>query len=131
MTNRIIKFRAWDEKTKQIYKIISLNCRRNGTVSGTIYRKGSGLTTCLTMQNPPIMQFTGFLDKNGKECFEGDIVRCTNGSEGVWVWSNKTGMYRIDTTQTIKGWNHPIEGFDQDTMEIIGNIYENPKLLNS
>ena len=72
--------------------------------------------------------FTGSQDKNGKDMFEGDVVKCANGSEGVWIWGNKQAAWRLDTTQTKNGWSHPIESFDSDTIEIIGNIYENPEL---
>ena len=72
-----------------------------------------------------VIQFTGLHDKNGKEIYEGDIVRhndygqisIVEWSEGDWGWWMKH----------IKHWN-PKTQFDSSTDEVIGNIYENPEL---
>ena len=76
-----------------------------------------------------IMQFTGLKDKNGKEIWEGDIV--TAGSlvcEVVW----KDSGWKAKWYQTRHGVRemscHPDLGFRKH--EVIGNIYENPELLN-
>jgi len=74
-----------------------------------------------------VMQFTGLQDKNGKEICKGDI--CKNGD---WETDVNTYNYRIEKVTWNKdngmwmGWN-----FNEDGMicEIIGNIYENPELL--
>lgn len=73
-----------------------------------------------------LMQYTGLKDKNGKEIYEGDIVRGKAGSVGQvkWIGSGLTivGYMGYDDTHH---W-----GFDETT-EVIGNIYENPELLVS
>lgn len=68
-------------------------------------------------------QFTGLLDKNGKEIYEGDIVKwMTINMEGNACIDFKNGGFYLQKTGFIVG--------DNDLeMEIIGNIYENSELL--
>lgn len=72
-----------------------------------------------------LLQFTGLKDKNGKEIYEGDILRCTSESmpfnnEIKWYSS---GFWLIDQ----HGNGHLP---NMEYREIIGNIYENPELIN-
>lgn len=82
-----------------------------------------------------LMQSTGLKDKNGKEIFEGDII--TNGTSIVDVKSHPTlGFYTVvngeerffGSNTSIKDFENDVEEFSSVT-EIIGNIYENPELL--
>ena len=79
----------------------------------------------------PIMQFTGLHDKNGKEIWEGDVVRWLKYPETlgqVW-WQNHAAYFAIDWSAS-KGFyegNPPIQ-FSRE-FEVLGNIYENPELL--
>lgn len=70
-----------------------------------------------------ISQFTGLLDKNGKEIYEGDIVRdgVVEFKFGKWLIVNKRDDLK---TKILYDAIH-----DTDKQEIIGNIYENPELL--
>lgn len=75
-----------------------------------------------------IMQSTGLFDKNGKEIFEGDIVNvycCDDVVEEI-VWSQSDCSWILQAEDDYRY----LANISQDTAEIIGNIYENPELLN-
>lgn len=80
-----------------------------------------------------LMQSTGLFDKNGKEIFEGDIL-CDEGleqeDEFVYVTvSYREGMWVCDQiTDELCGYGGALNEFSND-YSIIGNIYENPELL--
>ncbi len=64
-----------------------------------------------------VIQFTGLLDKHGKEIYEGDILKNSYRAELTIVkWRDLEAQYSIG-------------GYQKETVEIIGNIYENPELL--
>ena len=69
-----------------------------------------------------LMQFTGLLDKNGKEVFEGDIIKLYPNRVRVIEYSEPNGCYMERGTSLNQ--LHSSSEF-----EIIGNIYENPKLI--
>jgi uncharacterized phage protein (TIGR01671 family) len=71
-----------------------------------------------------IMQYTGLKDKNGKEIYEGDIIRHGVGIFPV-SWGDDIAAFECNTrvgSRTLYGYQH-------DGIEVIGNIYENPELL--
>lgn len=88
---------------------------------------------CFDFKDVILMQSTGLKDKNGKEIFEGDVL-CDEGieqeSEFVYVTvSYREGMWVCDQiTDELCGYGGALNEFDND-YSIIGNIYENPELL--
>jgi len=89
------------------------------------------------MRNVDYMQFTGLLDKNGKEIYEGDIVKCTDGDDEVSEFNSDTGIGVVEWLEKWGFWNiSVIENGLGDILnvydvEVIGNIHENPELVQS
>lgn len=122
---RKIKFRAWDKENEKMMKVSSLHLENK-----EISVKENGTFHLFRMQD--LMQYTGLRDKNGKEIYEGDIVLVKLGGVSTWyktVVKFKEGAFiasLIDGEDYIYIFNR---GFDNNDFEVIGNIYENKKLL--
>jgi len=87
------------------------------------------------------MQSTGLFDKNGREIFEGDIVvregikRPEIVRFGQWVGVDSLGYkekyigFYFESEHEGQEWLHSVEPQFNHLYQIIGNIYENPELL--
>ena len=120
----IPKFRAWDKTYKKMYEVdeIHWNCGEFDFIGDAItFKRGA--------DEVELMQSTGLHDKNGKEVFVGDIIKCTRGClHGVYLEKEYGGTY-IGGMPAIylKGIR---EGYAWTGDEvIIGNVYQNPELL--
>lgn len=112
-----IKFRAWDKEWKEMVypDILNHNINLGLTVNRAWLSKRNELYFPLE-HNLTLMQFTGLKDKNGKEIYGGDIVQASWGYTGVVEFNQ---FIYADIKCTIS-----------DDIEVIGNIYENPELVN-
>jgi hypothetical protein len=111
--NRLIKFKAYDKHTKkQVTDPMSfyMSMDDNGTLN--------------VMHNIIVCQFTGLLDKNGKEIYEGDWIQ-----HDAWdypfkvVWFEHKARFVCELKACLT--NH----IDGKNSVVVGNIHEHPKLI--
>ena len=78
-----------------------------------------------------LMQSTGLKDKNGKEIYDGDIVRFAL-TDGFNYVTNEDGVvtYKLGAFYVVNGLTeYLISDINTNKVEVIGNIYQNPELL--
>ncbi|BCJ86488.1 YopX family protein [Effusibacillus dendaii] len=117
---REIKFRAWDSK----------GWMRTDFSPSMIYDVLNITAFDLIWNSPDFvkMQYTGLKDRNGKEIYEGDILRDDETGLNLVVWDN--GAYWIRPVYDVVDTYMEYLSDYNEVCEIIGNIYENPELLS-
>ena len=117
------KFRAWTGKKMSASFGLSNFC-----ADGIIHAEDGDVDS--DALEAPIMQYTGTKDKTGKEIYEGDIITHNNdGMTGVVTWSE--GLYRF-VIENLQQTEIIADLCDYDfEPEVLGNIYENPELLEA
>ena len=124
----IPRFRAWDKKFKTMYEaddIMSIDFGKSEISVKTLFFER---TNYYKFDDIVLMQSTGLTDKNGKEIFEGDVVKMAKNvySEPTYyeVVRHQGGAYRLESKQ------YGCELWLRHTdCEIAGDIYENPELV--
>lgn len=120
----IPKFRAWLKNDKEMIDVDEIHFD-----NGQLDFIGDAITFMRKANEIELMQSTGLKDKNGKEVFIGDIVKCTRGCHHEVYLEKEYGGTFIGGMPAIylKGIK---EGYAwTEAEEIIGNIYESPELL--
>lgn len=121
----IPKFRAWDKVFKEMVQVNALVLDEQ--VVKVTYKNGNVAKE--DMKEYELMQSTGLLDKNSKEVFVGDIIKCTRGCPHEVYLEKEYGGTYIGGMPAIylKGLREGYAWTEHE--EILGNIYENPGLL--
>jgi uncharacterized phage protein (TIGR01671 family) len=130
---REIKFRAWDKEYKKMMEWGKQlkGLTQNGIKTVMSYNSEDSWSDCYNLKDIELMQYTGLKDKNGKEIYEGDIVKYFDNKEHIVVVENikelGTGMYLKRVGSGYYTLNPSV--IRDYEVEVIGNIYENPELL--
>lgn len=141
LSSRLFKFRVWAENNEfpkgQMYldKFL-LNLNGDLIFPNRINAFDYSMSFArISFNNINLMQFTGLIDKNGKEIFECDIVTYKR-SIGNWTGQTMTTTHKVIFTEEVnafvmdygssyiklrKHWGYEYE--------VIGNVFENPELL--
>ena len=123
---REIKFRIWLKEKKAIFEVILIDYVSK-KVTYLLERVGHLLSIRDAKFNDvELMQYTGLKDKNGKEIYEGDIVTLHNSRYKV-IFKTEGARFVLRNDEfelEITFINN-----NNERMEIIGNIYENPELM--
>jgi len=114
----------------EIFDVANLDIERGQIFfkreDGQYYNIGIGC------EDVELLQCTGLKDKNGKLIYEGDIVKTITQPNiienvGIVKWDNKSAQFlrtsNLESEDLVSFWWN-------DTVEVIGNIYENPELLS-
>ncbi len=124
----IPRFRAWHKTWEEMGKVRRIRFDGEGDIT-TVLFEGKILVVDTQADKIELMQSTGLFDKNGKEVFIGDIVKCSVGClhevylEKEYGGNFIGGMPAIYLKGLSKGYAWT------GSEEIIGNIYQNPELL--
>ena len=142
---REIKFRAWAEpshfnKVAKMFTGFSFKDIYSGRDEANTYCEND------TWEEPDwdkaiLMQYTGLKDKNGKEIYDGDILKISEVGISsmddpdpftrIVKWDDSIGgfnRFRIDGKEGGSGWSFT-KGAMEKYHEVVGNIYENADLM--
>ncbi len=117
--NREIKFRVFDKKQKAMFDTYPFAISLDGSFLMGVKMNGKDDWLDLELESVEVMQYTGLRDKNNKEIWEGDILTFDNKDlKHIVTWDADCACFSNGNCLP----NNPV---------IIGNIYQNPELLEA
>lgn len=113
------KFRVWDRLTGKMFPVGIIDC----SIQAVYIEEPNGLDSCRNFDEIELMQSTGLEDKNGKEIFEGDIIKFSidngfyYGVDEIGSVRYRLGAFHVDVFLLI-------DLIGDSELEVIGNVYE-------
>lgn len=121
----ILKFRAWDKNTNDMVDVKTIDLEKDGSIGCIVDYNGINLdvSECILMQS------TGLKDKNGVEIFEGDVLYYipfeSHINNSIVVFEKGSFCKKMLRNGKLTS----VKFIDSEEYEVIGNIHENPELL--
>ena len=137
---REYKFRAWNKNSKKMYKIGQITLEKGIWNYEPDNREYIGMSIPY-QPSSILMQYTGIKDKNGKEIYAGDIIEFSYdmfiGNFDTFVAKGKIvfeeGAFYVEVFEnerTTEDEAYLLYSINLDTIEVIGNVWEDSDLLN-
>ncbi|MCG0891348.1 prophage Lp2 protein 26 [Lactiplantibacillus plantarum] len=123
----MIKFRAWNGYRKIMADYVS--AIQNGDTQGTpssvnVIVDGKNETWDIKNDDVELLKFTGLKDVNGKEIYEGDIVKVV-----YQYWGQLGNRYEVKFKQGAFYVKYGLLSEISPSISVIGNVHTNPELL--
>ena len=129
MKQREIKFRAWDSKRMLMGDEYDFYVTPNGKIKYLEEhsdRFGLPFTTTNNHQDVTLMQYTGLKDKNGVDIYEGDVIESKQWNPERYEVCFEEGEFGFK----CGGAPYLNQAHYMSSFYVIGNIYENPELID-
>ena len=127
---RDIKFRVWDTENKEMLGVQELDFE-DTFYGGRLSIRTDQYNDYFDIEDMILMQYTGLKDKNGKEIYEGDIIKIyAEGLGGEAI--GKIVYDEYDLAFVLRNEAEELSEclwYADQQIEVIGNIYDNPELL--